>query len=91
MISVLVTTQYKGVWFAQVAAGTDLTPTTLTDLKNCRMAIKWNTTKGLQELADVGPVNSKISPATDIRVLHGVTAVFDVKPEAEELWLSKEA
>lgn len=87
-INILVTTQHRGVWFAQVPEGTDLTSKTLTNLKNCRMAIYWGTTKGIQQLCDTGPTSSsKISAVADIAVLHDITAVFNVTDQASEAWL----
>lgn len=89
MKSILITTAHRGVWFAQVEIGADLTQRTLINLKNCKMAIYWNTKNGLQELASVGPNSgSKISVASEIEVVHDVTAVFSVTPEAEAIWLS---
>lgn len=85
--NILVTTAHRGVWFAQVAQDADLTTKTLTNLKNCRMAIYWGTTKGLQQLCDTGPTSSStISAAADIDVLHDVTAVFSVSDKAAEVW-----
>ena len=88
MKNVLITTQHRGVWFAQVDQKKDLTTKTLTDLKNCRMAIYWGTTRGLQELCDTGPTDeSKLSSVSDIEVLHDVTAVFLVSDAAaEKVW-----
>ena len=89
MKNILVTTEHRGVWFAQVKDNHRLTEKTLTNLENCRMAIYWGTTKGVQQLADTGPTeSSKISAPSDIPVLHDVTAVFSVSPEAAEKWLS---
>lgn len=83
MKSILVTTEHRGVWFAQVDPDKDLTPKTLTDLKNCRMCIYWGTTKGLQQLCHTGPTEkSRISSPADIPVLHDVTAVFTVTADA---------
>ena len=88
MKNILITTSHRGVWFAQVDKKKDLTPKTLTDLKNCKMAIYWGTTKGLQQLCETGPTgNSKISGEADIAVLHDVTAVFYVTNKATEKWL----
>jgi hypothetical protein len=90
MKNVLITTAHRGVWFAQVDENKDLTTETLTDLKNCRMAIYWGTSRGLQELCDSGPTSSsKISPASDIMVLHKVTAVFAVTDKAAEIWIKR--
>lgn len=85
--AILVTTQHRGVFYAEVEPGADLTQQTLKDLKNCRMAIYWGTKRGVLELAEVGPnSNSKISASADIPVLHGVTAVFAVTEEASQKW-----
>lgn len=87
--NILVTTQHRGVWFAQVPVGTDLTPKTLTNLLNCRMAIYWGTTKGLQQLCQTGPTeSSKISDPANIPVLHDITAVFQVTDNAAAVWLN---
>lgn len=89
MKNILVTTKHRGVWFAQVDNDVDLSLTTLSGLKNTRMAIRWGTTDGLHELCNTGPtIKSKISAKADIRVLHDVTAVFDVTEEAAEKWNS---
>jgi hypothetical protein len=88
--NILVTTAHRGVWFAQVQPGADLTTKTLTALKNCRMAIYWGTDKGLQQLCKTGPTSSsRISLPSDIEVLHDVTAVFSVTDEAAAVWTSK--
>lgn len=87
--AIIVTTKHRGVFYAEVATDADLTPTSLTDLKNCRMAIRWNTTRGLMELAEDGPnAGSKISAHADIAVLHDVTAVFEVTEKAKAAWTS---
>lgn len=86
--NILITTAHRGVWFAQVPQDKDLTPTTLTDLKNCRMAIYWGTTKGLHQLCETGPTeSSKISAMADILVLNQVTAVFSVTDQAAAVWM----
>ena len=87
MKHVLITTTHRGVWYAEVEENADLTTETLTNLKNCRMAIYWGTTKGLQELCMTGPTkSSRLSDTSDIEVLHKVTAVFSVTPEAVRSW-----
>jgi hypothetical protein len=87
MKNILITTQHRGVFFAQISANADLTQKTLTNLKNCRMAIYWGTTKGVMELANDGPnKNSKIGSPADVDVMHDVTAVFSVTDKAAEKW-----
>jgi len=50
------------------------------------MAIYWGTTRGVMELANTGPTEkSRISLPADIEV-RGVTAVFEVTPEAAAKW-----
>lgn len=89
MKSILITTQHRGVFFAQIEESTDLTSKMLTNLKNCRMAIYFNTTKGVMELAQDGPnKGSRIGAAGDVDVMHDVTAVFSVTDKAAEKWLS---
>lgn len=87
MKNILITTQHRGVFFAQVDEKLDLTARTLTDLKNCRMAIYFGTTKGVMELANDGPTkDSKIGARADVDVMHDVTAVFSVSDKAAEKW-----
>ncbi|MEO1211516.1 MAG: hypothetical protein AAFX78_18540 [Cyanobacteria bacterium J06638_20] len=89
MKSILITTEYRGVFFAQVGEAADLSKRTLTDLKNCRMAIRFGTDRGVMQLAETGPTeSSRISAPADIHVIHGVTAVFDVTDEAAAKWLN---
>lgn len=86
---ILITTKHRAVWYAQVPEGTDLTPTTLTNLKNCRLAIRWHTTGGFQELAHVGPnSNTRVGNPADIAVVHDITSVTLVTPEAAEKWIT---
>lgn len=87
--NILVTTARRGVWFAQVPREKDLTPTTLTGLKNCRMAIYWGTTAGLHQLCETGPTQeSRISAPADIEVLHEITGIFAVTDQAAASWTS---
>ena len=87
-MNILVTTSHRGVWFAQVEDGADLTAQTLTNLKNCRMAIYWGTEDGLHQLGHTGPTEkTRLSAPADIPVLHFVTAVFSVTDEAaKKVW-----
>lgn len=82
MRPVIVCTQWKGVFFGYAE---DTTKDTI-HLKGAKMAIYWGTTKGVLQLAHTGPTSSsKISAPADIDV-RGVTAVFEVTPEAEAVW-----
>ena len=84
--AVMVTTKHRGVFAGLVPADADLTTPTLS-LKSARMAIRFGTTKGVQELAETGPTGkSKISAPSDIPVLHDVTAVFNVTEAAWAKW-----
>lgn len=99
MKNILVTTQHRGVFFAQVeqsqldsykqrSVENPQTPKNLIDLKNCRMAIYWNTKRGVMELAEVGPNSgSKIGAKADVDILHDITGVFSVTDNAAEKWL----
>lgn len=101
MKNILVTTKHRGVFFAQVTEETlndhkkrsvenPGDSQALTDLKACRMAIYWGTTKGVMQLAEEGPNNnSKIGSPSDLEILHDVTAIFNVTDKAAEKWLSK--
>lgn len=79
---VIVCTVHKGVFFGH-AENTD---GDIIHLKAARMAIYWGTTRGVMQLAATGPTStSKISLPADIEV-RGVTAVFEVTPEAAVAW-----
>mgnify|MGYP000738900063 CR=1 FL=1 len=87
MKAVIITTEYRGVFFGYVEDDTDLTKTTL-GLKNARMAIRWQTTKGIAELAKEGPNgDSIIGDVADWPVIHKVTGVIFVTQKAEIKWM----
>jgi hypothetical protein len=100
MKNILITTQHRGVFFGQIdekqletykqRASTDPTaPKNLIDIKDCRMAIYWNTKRGVMELAEVGPNSgSKIGAKADVDILHDVTGIFSVTDNAAEKWLN---
>lgn len=88
MKSILVTTEHRGVFGGLVPDDQDLSAKTMA-LKDARMAIYWGTSKGVMELADTGPTSkSRISAPADIPVLHGITAVFEIKDDAWKKWTS---
>ena len=82
---VLVTTQYRGVFFGYVN-GEDVKDGMLS-LKRARCCLAWpRECKGFLGLATIGPVDgSRVGPAADI-TLYGVTCVAEVSPEAVLKW-----
>lgn len=83
---VLVTTEYRGVFAGLIPEYQDLAARSM-PLKAAKMAIYWGTTRGLMELCQTGPTaKSRISAPADIPMLHAVTAVFDIMPEAWSKW-----
>lgn len=90
MKAYIFTTQHRGVFFGRLPEDADLTQRTLTNIEDARMAIYWGTTKGVMELAHTGPTpKSRIGAPATIEVLHDITGVFAVSPEAEEKWMSQ--
>lgn len=89
MKAVLITTIHRGVFFGRVAPDADLTTTTLRDIHDARMAIRFSADRGVMALAETGPTSkAKIGAPATITVLHDVTAVFEVSEEAEKRWMS---
>lgn len=83
MRPVIVTTEFKGVFFgyAEDTSGDNIT------LHKARCAIYFGTTKGWLELAKSGPTCSSRIGAEAPRIeLRKVTSVADVTKEAEEKW-----
>lgn len=86
MKPILVTTQHRGVFAGLVPDDQDLAARTMA-LKDARMAIYWGTERGLMQLCETGPTGkSRISAPADIPVLHDITAIFDITPEAWAKW-----
>lgn len=87
MKPVLVTTAHRGVFAGEIADDQDLGAKSL-PLKNARMAIYWGTKRGVMELCETGPTSSsKISAPADIPMLHDITAVFAITPDAWAKWI----
>lgn len=83
---VLITTEHRGVFAGLIPSDQDLTEKSM-PLKAAKMAIYWGTTKGVMQLCATGPTgNSKISAPADIPMLHAITGVFDITPEAWAAW-----
>lgn len=83
---VLVTTAHRGVFAGLIPVDQDLSVKAL-PLRRARMAIYWGTERGVMQLCQTGPTEkSKISDPADIPMLHDITALFDITPEAWEAW-----
>ena len=81
--AVLITTEYKGVFFGY-STNTDGDTIKLKRARNC---IYWpSQNKGFMGLASDGPHrDAKIGPPADIE-LRKVTSVVEVTPAAEKVW-----
>lgn len=87
-LPVLVTTEYRGVFFGYAAPSADLSATTLT-LYRMRNCIYWSSdVKGFLGLAQDGPTEScRVGPAVEgPSILQKVTCVAEVTPEAAAAW-----
>ena len=83
---VVVTTEWRGVFFGRLAAyDKDKRRCTLADV---RCALYWSTeTKGFLGLSQTGPISdSRISQTAPAIELHGVTSVVDCTEKAVEAW-----
>jgi len=80
---VLVTTEYRGVFFGY-ATDTSGDTITLTRARNC---VYWPTAnRGFLGLAETGPVSgAKVGPPADIE-LRKITCVAEVTPAAVKAW-----
>lgn len=79
---VIVCTEFRGVFYGLA----EDTSGDVIHLRGARMAIYWGTTRGVLELAEVGPnAKSRISARADIE-LRKVTSVFEVTPDAAKAW-----
>ena len=86
MKHILVTTKHRGVFAGEITDDQDLSAERM-PLKNARMAIRFGTTRGVMELAETGPTNkSLISARADVPMLHDITALFLITPEAWRKW-----
>ena len=83
MKAVLVTTQWRGVFFGYA----EETSGDVVRLKNARNVIYWPTSqRGFLGLASDGPKQgARVGPRVDIE-LRGVTAVVDVPNSAVKVW-----
>ena len=84
---VVVTTQYRGVFFGYVEEGAEDADVVVLD--RARMCVYWSAdVRGVLGLASGGPSAAcRVTHAlTEPLRLRGVTAVFGVSPEAVERW-----
>lgn len=81
---VIVTTEHRGVFFGYAG---DTTGNTVA-LRDARLCVYWSADcKGFMGLASHGPTKGcKIGRPADIE-LRNITAVIEVRPEAEKAWL----
>lgn len=86
MKPVLVTTQYRGVFFGYLEDDSNC-PATI-DLTNARNCVYWSADcKGFLGLAATGPTaNCRIGPRVESITLYGVTSVTPVMSDAVEKW-----
>lgn len=84
---VLVTTEFRGVFFGYIEGDPDTLPGKVT-LKRCRNCIYWSTAeRGFLGLAINGPGKScRIGPAAESLTLYKVTSIAEVTPEAAAKW-----
>jgi hypothetical protein len=84
--AVMVTTEFRGVFFGYMRGKVEDGSVTLTRAQNC---VYWSSdVHGFMGLAATGPTkNCKIGPAVPSLTLNKVTAVVEVTPEAAEKWM----
>lgn len=83
---VLVTTEFRGVFYGHLSPDQDREAKTLT-LTRARNAIYWSGSKGFLGLASHGPEDgSRIGAVAPEVMLHGVTSVSVCTPEAAAKW-----
>lgn len=85
--AVVITTEYRGVFFGYMNQPPENGSITIARARNC---VYWSAdVKGFMGLAANGPSkNCKIGPAVPRMTLHKVTAVVEVSPSAAEKWES---
>ena len=83
--AVMITTEYRGVFFGYI---TEMPKDGTIELKRAQNCVRWSEdVKGFLGLAATGPTKScKVGPAVPSITLSKVTAVVEVTPEAEKKW-----
>lgn len=83
MKHVIVTTKYRGTYFGELS---DRTGDECV-LKNARMAIRWGTTNGVDQLASTGPTGrGKYGALAPSILLFGITHITDCTDVSVEAW-----
>jgi hypothetical protein len=84
--AVMVTTEFRGVFFGYM---TDMPKGGSLTLKRAQNCVYWSSdVKGFMGLAATGPTRScKVGPAVPSITLNKITAVVEVSAKAEEAWL----
>lgn len=84
--AVMVTTEFRGVFFGYMSEPPVDGSITIKRAQNC---VYWSSdVKGFMGLASTGPTKScKVGPAVPSITLSKVTAVVEVTPEAAEKWM----
>jgi hypothetical protein len=90
-IPVLITTDKdkRGVFMGYIDK--DRATETVLEASEVRMCVYWTAdVKGVLGLAATGPTKTcRITKATPLARIHGVTAVMDITKEAEKAWLKE--
>jgi hypothetical protein len=86
--AVLVTTEFRGVFFGYM---TNMPKDGSVTLKRAQNCVYWSAdVKGFMGLASTGPTKScKVGPAVPSITLSKVTAVVEVTEEAEKKWAER--
>ena len=84
--AVMVTTEFRGVFFGYM---TEMPKNGSMTLKRAQNCVYWSAdVKGFMGLAATGPTKScKVGPAVPSITLNKITAVVEVSAKAEEAWL----
>jgi hypothetical protein len=82
---VIVITEHKGVIFGY-ADPSDFDKRSF-PMQGTRVALKWGTDTGVNQLAETGPSDqSQVSAKCDAPMVHDIIKVLSVTNEAEERW-----
>lgn len=82
---VIITTKYRGTYYGTLVAHNEERESCV--LENARMAIRWGTTEGVDQLAVTGPTrDSKLGALAPKVWIPGLTHIADCTPEAVAAW-----